>query len=178
MKRSLIFLISIFIIFGMVGASQAQSSSKEKIAKKTMKYVSQGSNAYLRQDYTQAIKLYSKALELEKREPTLEKDVWRVLVDNLGMSYGITGNHKKAREIFKYGLSKDNEYPMFYYNLACTYAETNDLDNAIVNLKRAFKYKENMIPGERMPNPETDDSFARYLNNPKFKRALNELNSN
>ncbi len=30
-----------------------------------------------------------------------------------------------------------------------------DLDNAIVNLKRAFEYKENMIPLERMPNPET-----------------------
>jgi tetratricopeptide (TPR) repeat protein len=92
------------------------------------------------------------------------------------MSYGISGDNKKAKEIFEYGLSKDDTYPMFYYNLACAYAEMNDLDNAIINLKHAFEYKENMIPGERIPNPSTDDSFSRYLNNEKFRRALEEWN--
>ena len=99
------------------------------------------------------------------------------MVDNLGMSYGISGDNKKAKEIFEYGLSKDDTYPMFYYNLACAYAEMKDLDNAIVNLKRAFEYKENMIPGEQMPNPETDDSFSRYLKSEKFRRVVEELNS-
>ncbi len=176
MKKTLTILASIALLWGFAIASQAQSNSKEDIAKKIMKYVSQGSAAYLRQDYKKAIQLYSKALALEKKEPTLEKNIWRVVVDNLGMSYGISGDNKKAKEIFEYGLSKDDKYPMFYYNLACAYAEMKDLDNAIVNLKRAFKYKGNMIPGEQMPNPETDDSFSRYLKSEKFRRALRELN--
>ncbi len=172
MKKTLSILVSIALLWGLTIASQAQSNTKEKTAEETMQYVSQGSAAYLRHDYKKAIQLYRKALALEKKEPTLEKNIWRVLVDNLGMSYGLSGNHKKAKEIFEYGLSKDDKYPMFYYNLACAYAEMNDLDNAIVNLKRAFEYKENMIPGERMPNPETDSSFSRYLKNEKFRRAL------
>ena len=177
MKKTLMILTSVFLLWGLTITSQAQTDSKEKIAKETMQYVGQGSEAYLRHDYKKAIQFYNKALEAEKKEPTLEKNIWRVLVDNLGMSYGISGDNKKAKEIFEYGLSKDDKYPMFYYNLACAYAEMKDLDNAIVNLKRAFEYKENIIPGERMPNPETDDSFSRYLKNEKFRHALEELRS-
>jgi tetratricopeptide (TPR) repeat protein len=178
MKRTLTILASLWFLSGLALMAQAQTDSKEKIAKETMMYASQGSAAYLKQDYKKAIQLYSRALELEKKEPTLERDIWRVVVDNLGMSYGISGDNKKAKEVFEYGLSKDDKYPMFYYNLACAYAEMNDLDNAIVNLKRAFEYKENMIAGERIPNPATDDSFARYLKNEKFRRALEELKTN
>ena len=138
MKRVFTISISIIILFGAIISSRAQTTAKEKIAKESMQYVGQGSAAYLKQDYKKAIQLYGKALELEKKEPTLEKDIWRVLVDNLGMSYGISGDNKKAKEIFEYGLSKDDKYPMFYYNLACAFAEMNDLDNAIINLKHFY----------------------------------------
>ncbi len=140
-----------------------------------MYYVSLASAAYLERDYKKAIPFYEKVLALEKKVPTLEKNIWRVVVDNLGMSYGLTGNLKKAKKTFEDGLSKDGKYPNFYYNLACAYAEMNDLDNAILNLKRAFQYRENIIPGEQMPDPATDDSFARYLKNEKFQRTLDEL---
>jgi hypothetical protein len=100
-----------------------------------------------------------------------------VVVDNLGMSYGISGNNEKAKEVFEYGLSKDATYPLFYYNLACAHAGMNDLHNVIKNLKLAFDYKRNMIPGEQMPDPAGDDSFARYLSNPRFQRLLEELRS-
>jgi len=65
---------------------------------------------------------------------------------------------------------------MFHYNMACTYAEMNDMEKTIVYLKQAFEYKENMIKGERMPDPWTDDSFQRFINNEKFVNALKELN--
>jgi tetratricopeptide (TPR) repeat protein len=175
--KTLTLVVATILLCGAAMSSLAQTASKEKTAKETMQYVSQGSAAYLKQDYKKAIQLYGKALELEKKEPTLEKNVWRVLVDNLGMSYGISGDNKKAKEIFEYGLSKDDKYPMFYYNLACAYAEMNDLDNAIANLKRAFENRDNMIPGERIPNPATDDSFSRFLKNEKFRRALDDLRS-
>src|SRR5262245_8012067 len=156
---------------------QSRSGPDERIAKETMQLVAQASAAYLKRDYKMAIQLYSKALELEGKQATLDKNIWRVVVDNLGMSYGISGDNKKAKEVLEYGLSKDGAYPMFYYILACVHAEMNDLDNAIKNLRLAFNYKANMIPGEQMPDPARDDSFARFLNDPRFRKLLVEISS-
>jgi len=89
--------------------------------------------------------------------------------------YGISGDNKKAKEIFEYGLSKDDKYPMFYYNLACAHAEMNDMENAIKNLRFAVKYIDNLIPGEQLPDPSGDDSFKRFLKNEQFQKALREM---
>jgi len=140
-----------------------------------MEYMKQGSAFYLKNDFKNAIGPYSKALEAEKKQPSLNKPLWYVLVDNLGMSYGITGDLKKAKETFEYGLSKDDKYPMFYYNLACTYAEMNDLEHTIAQLKRAFEYQQNMLPGESIPDPAKDDSFQRFMKNERFQAALTEM---
>jgi tetratricopeptide (TPR) repeat protein len=140
-----------------------------------MAYLKEGSAFYLKNDFKSAIGPYSKALELEKKQSSLDKALWHVLVDNLGMSYGITGDLKKAKETFEYGLSKDDKYPMFYYNLACTYAEMNDLENTITQLKRAFEYRENMLVGESMPDPAKDDSFQRFMRTERFLAVLDEL---
>jgi len=136
-------------------------------------YMALGSRSFMQQQYREAIVPYQKALNLEKQNPKLERDLWRVLVDNLGMSYGITGDLNNAEVTFRYGLSKDATYPMFFYNLACTYAERDDLDNTLIYLKKAFEYKANAIAGEQMPDPPSDDSFKRYLNNPKFQAVVN-----
>jgi len=156
---------------------QSRSGPDERIAQETMQIVAQASAAYLKRDYKKAIQFYSKALELEGKRATLDKNIWRVVVDNLGMSYGISGDNKKAMEVLEYGLSKDGAYPMFYYILACVHAEMKDLDNAIKNLRLAFNYRANVIPGERMPDPAGDDSFARFLNDPRFRKLLEEISS-
>jgi len=64
---------------------------------------------------------------------------------------------------------------MFYYNLACAYAESNDRDEAIKNLKLAYEYKDNMLPGEKIPDPKTDSSFKGFLNDNAFIEQLNIL---
>ena len=128
----------------------------------------EGSAFYQRGDY-------QKALDLEKEQPKLDKTMWRVLVDNLAMSYGISGNLGKAKETLDYGLSKDPDYPIFYYLMANTYAEMNDEDNAIAYLKRAFERKRNMIAGETFPDSATDDSFQRFMKCEKFLKALKEM---
>jgi len=64
----------------------------DKVQRSSMELVGQASRLYLQHDYRGAIAPYSQALEFEKVNPTLEKSLWYVLVDNLGMSYGITGN--------------------------------------------------------------------------------------
>jgi tetratricopeptide (TPR) repeat protein len=146
-----------------------------EISEETVRYARQGSQGYLQRDYKTAIKHYSKVLELEKKNPTLPPTIWRVVVDNLGMSYGISGDNAKAKEVFEYGLSKDATYPMFYYNLACAYAEMGEPDNALKNLRLAYKYRSNLLAGEVLPDPANDNSFARYLKDEKFRAALKEL---
>ena len=135
----------------------------------------QASRLYLQHDYKGAIGPYSQALELEKVNAKLDKTLWYVLIDNLGMSYGITRDLQEAKETFNYGVSKDPTYPLFYYNLACTYAELNDVANASSYLKKAFEYKANTLPGERMPDPRTDDSFKKLMKNKEFQELAKSL---
>jgi tetratricopeptide (TPR) repeat protein len=142
-------------------------SSKELFA--------EASRFFLQQDYKGAIAPYSQALELEKVNPKLDKTLWYVLIDNLGMSYGITGDLRKAKETFEYGVSNDPKYPLFYYNLACTYAEMRDASNAGNYLKKAFEYKTNVLPGESMPDPRTDDSFKELMKDKDFRELADAL---
>jgi tetratricopeptide (TPR) repeat protein len=123
----------------------------------------QGSRFFLARQYRQAIGPYQKALDIEKSTPTLDKNTWRVLVDNLGVSYGVTGDLDRAKEIFDYGVSQDPAYPLFYYNLACGAAEKRDVNDAKAFLQMAFDNRDNMIPGERFPDPRVDESFQRLL---------------
>lgn len=131
-----------------------------------------GSYFYNYQNYKKAAKYYKRALEQEKGNPVLSDELWTVLVDNLGMAFGISGDLKNSKETLEYGLSKKPQYPMFYYNLACMYAESDDLDNAIKNLSKAFEYKDNSLKGESIPDPEKDSSFKIYLQDDRFKEFL------
>jgi tetratricopeptide (TPR) repeat protein len=150
---------------------QNQNSNKAAV----MALMQEGSEYYLRHDFERAVGPYQKALDLEKEKRTLDKNLWYVLVDNLGMAYGISGDLDKAKETFAYGIEKEPDYPMFYYNMACTYGEKDDMDKAIEYLKLAFARSENMIPGEKIPNPATDSSFQRFVDEQKFIAAVKEL---
>lgn len=165
-------------IVSCIALTMAQGQPGQSANPEVIQYMREGSAFYLQHDFKRAIPPYQRALDLERKQSTLDKTLWRVLVDNLGMAYGITGDLKKAKETFEYGLSKDPKYPMFHYNMACTYGEMNNVEKAIVYLKQAFEYKENMIKGEHMPDPWTDSSFQRFMNNDKFVNALKELDRN
>lgn len=156
----------------MANAEQAPAGEKQR---SSFEYMAEGSRYYLDGDYKKAIPPYQKALDLEKQERKLERKLWIALVDNLGMSYGITGDIKASFGVFEYGISKEPTYPLFYYNMACGYGELGDEDNAIKWLRPAFKYKANMLEGERFPDPETDSSFARFRESDKFKKALAQM---
>ena len=151
------------------------STPPQQKASQVMELMQEGSAHYLRRDFKKAIGPYQKALDLEKQKRTLEQTLWRVLVDNLGMSYGISGNLKVAKETFEYGISEDPDYPMFYYNMACTYGELDNLEKAIEYLRLAFARKDNMIAGEKFPDPAKDSSFARFADNEKFITAVKEM---
>jgi tetratricopeptide (TPR) repeat protein len=134
-----------------------------------------GSTYYRTQDYQRAALHYQKSLDLEKEKPALNQTLTRVLIDQLGMSYGISKQLDKSKAVFEYGISKDPDYPMYYYNIACGYGEQNDKANAIAYLKKAFDRKANVIKSEKMPDPLTDDSFRSFVADTTFVNAVKEM---
>ncbi len=130
--------------------------------------VMEGNKHFALNEFDKAIGPYQEALDLEKKEQKLDSSQWRILIDNLAMAYGITGKLPAVEEVLKNGLSKDPTYPMFYFVYADLYAERNDLDNTMKFLRLALKYKNNVIPGEKLPDPSADDSFKRFLKNDEF----------
>jgi tetratricopeptide (TPR) repeat protein len=137
-----------------------------------------GSRAFIQHTpggYEKAAAAYSQALTLEKTKRVLSRNAWFVLIDNLGMAYGISGDLPKSRATLEYGVSVEPSYPMFYYNLACASAESGDKQKALEYLQQAFERRANIIPGETMPEPSTDDSFQRFMSDPQFVAALKAL---
>jgi len=141
----------------------------------SMQLFQEGSRYYVAHQYREAITAYQKALDIEKSMPTLEKNYWRVLVDNLSIAYGITGNLASAKSTLSYGLSKDPDYPLFYYNLACIAAEKGDAHDTEKLLKSAFDRRNNMIQGETFPDARSDDSFQKLLLQNEFRQFVNSL---
>jgi tetratricopeptide (TPR) repeat protein len=166
--------VGLILIFAVSTMAQDRLDLKSADPE-TRRLFEDASRYFLVRDYKHAAPLYQAALDREKQNRTISQTMWRVMVDNLGMSYGVPGDLEKAKQIFEYGLSKDPKYPMFHFLMACTYAEMNDVDKTIEYLRQAFQYKDNMIKGENFPDPWTDDSFQRFLKNEKFVAALKEM---
>ena len=141
-----------------------------------MQLLSRGNALYQQSKYAEAIPLFQEAFELEKAEPQLDRTLWRGLIDSLGIAYGMTGHLKKAKATFEQGIQADPTYPMFHYNLACTFAEMNDLDHAMQSLTTAFRHRKNQNPGEeKMPDPRQKLSFQRFMKNDTFRNLVNNL---
>jgi tetratricopeptide (TPR) repeat protein len=141
----------------------------------SLKLFQEGRRYFVAHQYREAIPFYQKAFEIEKSTPTLDKNIWRVLIDNLGTAYGITHELSSAREAFTYGVTKDPDYPRFYYNLARITAEKGDLPDTENYLKLAFERRENLIPGEAFPDARVDDSFQTLLLQREFRQFLASL---
>ena len=172
MKRVLLFLLVIPISYS-VSVSQHRSMVGSDSA--IVEDIGRASDVYMSGNLAKAIPLYRSVYDREKSRRTLTPAFWRVLVDNLGMAYGITGNLDSAEAVFRYGIQSDSTYPLFHYNLACTYAERDDMDQAIARLTHAYAYKGNMMKGEEFPDPANDESFKRFLGNKQFKAFLQKM---
>lgn len=131
---------------------------------------------YREQQFKTAAPMFERALSLlgesHEKDQTMMK---RVLTDQAGMAYGVSGDIRKARSIFENAIAKDPNYPLYYYNLACADAEEKNLAGAQKHLRAAFDRKANVLPGEKMPDPTTDDSFLPYRQNREFWSFLESL---
>lgn len=135
----------------------------------------EGDRYFLQQNFTASIAPYQKALDAEKQSHSLSKNLLRILIDNLGMAYGISGDLNRAEETLNYGVSQDPTYPMFYYNLACVSAGRNDMNKTMEFLRKAFSYRANVIPSESMPDPQKDNSFKPFMADQRFREFLKSL---
>jgi len=141
----------------------------------SLRLFQEGSRYFIVHQYREAIAPYQRAFEIEKSTPTLNKNLWRVLINNLSIAYGITHDLTSARDALTYGVSKDPDYPLFYYNLACVTAEKGDLPDTENYLKLAFERRDNLTPGETFPDARVDDSFQKLLLQKEFRQFLNSL---
>jgi hypothetical protein len=131
---------------------------------------------YRDQMYKAAAPFFELALTKVGDDKDRDQVTWRrVVTDQAGMAYGMSGNIPKARALFEEAVAKDPEYPMNYYNLACADAEEKKLADARIHLQQAFAHKSNVIKGESMPDPTKDDSFLPYRGNKEFWTFIESL---
>jgi tetratricopeptide (TPR) repeat protein len=168
--------IGALILLIVVGAICQVFADSQSSAAPQNQHLRDGLKAYNSNDFKKAIPELKAALDELKGTSGFETSLaWRVLVDNLGMAYGVSGDLKNAKEIFDYGVAKDPKYPMFHYNLACTFAQMDNRDHALAELKLAFAYRGNANAGEPMPNPAADGSFQKFMKDKDFAAEVDAI---
>jgi len=134
-----------------------------------------GQSLFRQEKYAESVVPYEKARQLERNGHKLNSDQHRILVDQLAMAYGISGDLKKARALLEDAVQQDPEYPLNYYNLACAFAEEDQKGKVLANLSLAFQHKDNVLKGEKMPDPRTDSSFQKYVRDDDFIKLMKKL---
>lgn len=127
---------------------------------------------YFQGKYADSIAPYEQALVLTEHTGDLGPTERRIVIDQLGMAYGLSGRLEEARSYFEKAIERDPSYAMFHYNLACAHAELGNLEAALAALERAVACPP--LP-EPMPNPRDDDSFRRYRGQAPFEQAMDRM---
>jgi predicted Zn-dependent protease len=138
-------------------------------------YMFLGQCLFSQQKYAEAVEPYQKARELEKKQKVFSTTQKRILTDQLSMSYGMSGQTEKARSFLEEAVRQDPDYPLNYYNLACVFAESGEKTKTLANLSLAFQHKEHVLKGEQMPDPRSDSSFRKFLQDDDFIKLMKEL---
>jgi tetratricopeptide (TPR) repeat protein len=133
-----------------------------------------GHSLFYQEKYAEAIAPYETARDLSAKGG-LTQNHERMLSDQLGMAYALSGRLEDAKKHFETATRKDPDYPMTYYNLACVHAELGNLDEALANLKTGYAHRDHLLEGETYPDPRADDSFKKYVDDPKFQAAMKDL---
>lgn len=134
-----------------------------------------GQALFRQEKYAASIPPFEKARDLERAGKKLSLDQHRILVDQLAMAYGISGNMKKAHALLQGAIQQDPQYPLNYYNEACAFAEEGDKGKMLTNLSLAFERKAHVLKGEQLPNPRTDSSFEKYLGDDDFIKLMKRV---
>jgi len=129
---------------------------------------------YDHHQYAAAAPIFESALSLVA---TVDDPVtWRrVVTDQASMAYGMAGDLKMSRALNYAAIAKDPDYPLYYYNLACADAESDNATEARTHLQQAFDRRANTIKGETFPDPSKDDSILKLKKNKDFWTFVQSL---
>ncbi|HEY6348268.1 MAG TPA: hypothetical protein VI636_02550 [Candidatus Angelobacter sp.] len=147
------------------GQSQETSSS----------LMAQGDEAREQVNYASASRFYERAFVLEKANRTFDNDMYLDLISRLGFAYRINGNLAKAKETLIYGLSQNSNYPIFHYDLACTYAQMGQIDESLGHLNTAYQHRAKVAPTQLPAYPAEDTCFQKIATDPRFVNAVQKL---
>ena len=134
-----------------------------------------GQTLFREEKFAEAIAPYEKVRSLEKDGAKLTLTQHRILCDQLAMAYGISGRTSDSKALLQESVRTDPSYPLNYYNLACVSADEDDKSGVLKNLSLAFQHKDQVLPGEQMPDPTTDPSFKKYAQDADFKALIARL---
>jgi predicted Zn-dependent protease len=134
-----------------------------------------GQTLFREEKFAEAITPYEKVRSLEKGGAKLSLTQHRILGDQLAMAYGLSGRSSDAKALLQESVRTDPDYPLNYYNLACVSADENDKTGVLKNLSLAFQQKDQILPGEQMPDPASDPSFKKYAQDADFRALLERL---
>jgi predicted Zn-dependent protease len=102
--------------------------------------------------------------------------MFRMVVVSLGAAYNLNGEPNKAQAALERGIAEDPEYPLFYYVMAHTQAAMGKMNETQEQLRLAYKYKDNMIPGDDpLPDALQDEFFRKFMHDPTFVQAIREM---
>jgi hypothetical protein len=139
-------------------------------------YFFNAERSYVHGDYKSAARQYQKALDLETGQRTMNRDQFRMLLVSLSMASIQARDLQGANAALQRAIAEDPEYPLFYFLGARIHADQGDMDGCLQQLRLAYKYKDNMIPGDdQLPDPLQSDAFRRFVNNPEFVRAVRDM---
>jgi predicted Zn-dependent protease len=134
-----------------------------------------GQTLFKEEKFAAAVVPYEKVQALEKSGTKLTLTQHRILSDQLAMAYGISGRSADAKALLQESVRTDPGYPLNYYNLACVSADEDDKAGVLKNLSLAFQHKDQVLPGEQMPDPASDPSFKKYAQDADFRVLLDQL---
>jgi predicted Zn-dependent protease len=137
-----------------------------------------GQTLFREERYAAAIDPYEKVRVLEKSGVKLSLTQQRILGDQLAMAYGLSGRSADAKALLQESVRNDPDYPLNYYNLACVAADEDDKPAVLKNLDLALRHRDQVLPSEQMPDPESDPSFKKYTEDSEFKAVAGRFKHN
>ncbi|HEV3041533.1 MAG TPA: hypothetical protein VHA33_27465 [Candidatus Angelobacter sp.] len=156
-------------------AAEVNKSGADQLFEGSKSMLFDGTMAYLDKDFSSAADLLQSTLDREKQKRTLNREDFRLLIDNLAISYRFTHNQAKSKEVLEYGLSQDSKYPLFHYDLACYYGLEGDMNKALDELRLTYKNKSELSPSDQLSDPLQEACFGKFLKNKEFVKAVEEM---
>lgn len=138
-----------------------------------------GGALFYQKKYEAAIEVYEPLVAEELEDPQLagllrNPEPPLALLDNLAMAYGLTGNYEKCSATLQAGISLAPDYPYFYVNRGCFFAEMGGredeaLQSTELGLRKAMKTG---ILGRILGWVGEDDSLVKLSRQDDLKQLI------